>query len=570
MQSWSRFTPVENRKRLLKIVTYADAKQVKEYRLSYDFNNSFRADILSAIQECGRDDFCFRPTSFEWEGGGINGISSSSEGNTVNYFYHMFEGNDRRIETQGVFSDFNGDGIVDFSRATFVDSGNHNLRSVSHGNGTGFSNAGYSLPNYIWFSADEFGEIRSEGIVVDINGDGIPDYTQGTKWSDGVKKLKVYHGTGKSSGARFIDSGYSLPAQVYYNKKGAIDGRQEGLLVDFNGDGRLDYIYGACSDGTTFCNALKIWLHNGNGFTLQTYRLPKRLFRKESGSSKFRGVPEGILVDFNGDGWLDFSTATRYKEGGGDLTVYNGSATGFKPAGYILPDKVYFNFGDEYKVKTEAVIQDINGDGLPDFATGTKWTDENRKDLKVYYGTGEGFTAAGYDLPGELFENKATGSIFRQKAELRDMNGDGRMDFVYGSCSGNGASCSALKIHYNTGKGFVQNGSLPARLFRPGSDYKSYPEGLLLDFDGDGLPDFSRATQYIDGNSHRQRHLNKNTGAPILAKITEGRGRVREITYMRLNDKSNNAKTGEKIYERSQPVVNQSSQANRRRWNIPP
>ncbi len=524
-QTYTRYvpyTPVKNGLRLQKIQIQYRQSTFKQYNFTYTRRATIGVDLVDTIQECAGNQ-CFRPTKFTWGDNPASGINPNAENNVSVfplYFSNLHEYESRPL---GVYADFNGDGIPDFSPAMKSQNGTTDY-TVHHGTGTGFKAAGYQLPNNIYKSKGTRSKV--EGVLRDINGDGLPDYSRATCFKSGNCQLKVYHGTG----AGFVDSGYLLPKRLYYNDPGSMDNlRQEGVLLDMNGDGRLDLIH-----------LNKVYLHTGSGFSATPFKLPRPIIEFDPNS--YAAKPGGVLQDFNGDGIMDFSRATSWQNNAlpADYRVYHGTGAGFVDAGYKLPDKVYHTKLHSYLSKVEGVLRDINGDGLPDYSRATCFKPGNICNLKVYHGTGAGFVDSGYFLPGQLYYNDG-GSMhnLRQEGVLQDLNGDGRLDLI-----------RFQRVYYHTGKGYSGRTDLPHTLIEfDNSSYATKRAGLLLDFNGDGLPDFSRATRWSNNQTRKTLHLNRWYGAPRIERIAEAHaannktnGRIRDIQYMRLNDPQPNPK----------------------------
>lgn len=551
------FAPMKKNRRLNRIVTSASNSTVKEYRLTYA-DDLYPASRLVSITECGQGE-CFAPTDFNWQAEPTTSpdkIDLAADGNVRKLYFNR--NSSANTKTEGVYADFNGDGFMDFSAATCWND-NKCDKKVYHGSKTGFTYANYDLPGRVFYNDRHGNRFITEGVVADINGDGLPDFSRANciKGQSNCL-LKVWHGTGSG----FVDSGYSLPDRLFYSDSGKFEARTDGLLKDFNGDGRLDYVNAICEEGAD-CAAQKhnVYFHTGNGFQQQSFQLPNPYFLVENGG--FKSVAEGVLEDMNGDGLVDYSRATEWTDGTRDLKVWHGTGSGFESAGYELPGAVHYNSRTEYEGRPHGVLAEINGDGLLDYTRGSGREDQaltpHLANTKIYHGTASGFVDAGYRLPGLMIMYRTTGlkpSDYSVSGTFVDFNGDNRPDFVMGRCL-KMHSCPTptgyhqLVFHHN-GKSFVNSGyQLPGGLTNyNNSHHITQNVGVVEDFNGDGLPDYSPANELKGSHVRLERHLNLHRGAPILALISEGNGRDIAITYMRLNDRTLNPATGKVIHTR--------------------
>jgi hypothetical protein len=133
--------------------------------------------------------------------------------------------------------------------------------------------------------------------LVDLNGDGLPDFVA-SRWIDANNKPKqVLLNTGKG----WLDAPhYVLPEFLSADPVSDIGAR----LIDLNGDGLPDFIHSRNATGTPLKGA---WLNTGNGWMplppakVDAYVLPEYLSYDPMGS----GIG-AMLIDINGDGLPDF------------------------------------------------------------------------------------------------------------------------------------------------------------------------------------------------------------------------------------------------------------------------
>ena len=556
-------TIIEQTKRLTNIKTYADNNLIKDYRLSYDYSSMTKRSRLKSIEEWDAYLNHLPKTEFTWQEETSPDFSDNGKDLPNKIFYH---GSDFASRTEGVLADFNGDGILDFSPASQWGSGGTAILDIYHGGhttGNWFQDSGYDLADEIFFHGDGFNS-RREAVLRDFNGDGLVDFARG--WWEGYNNCNykdssydVYH----NNGSGFTEASYDLPDKIFYVLRSDVPERYfriEGEVADFNGDGRADFTRGSNWDGGP--SYYDVYHGNGSGFSDAGYDLPNKLFYHEeedgcTDAEDYISRREGILADFNGDGILDFSTASDWDGGSANYDVYHGTGSGFVDAGYDLPNKIFYH-GSDFKTRTEGVLADFNGDGILDFSTASDW-DGGSSNYDVYHGTGSGFVDAGYDLPNKIFYH---GSDFKTRTEgiLADFNGDGILDFS--TASGWDGGSANLDVYHGTGSGFVDAGyDLPNKIFYHGSDFKTRTEGVLVDINGDGILDFSTASEWDGGSSDYNIH-ELNLVPDLITKVTTGIGAEIEVTYEPLTDssvytKESNAEYPERDIQTPMYVVSQ-------------
>ncbi len=493
---------LERRKRLKRVNISVDGEQLKSYVLNYGYSNTTHASLINSIDECALNE-CREIASFTYHQPG-NGFTDNQFNLPGKIFFN--DKDSSKFKVEGTLEDFNGDGILDYANGTCYDNGSCNDKQVHLGTGKGFIRSNFKLISKTNYNEFNGWRAKLESVFTDFNGDGLIDFTKGTCWvgshcehrvhlnngegfnsnpsfnlwgklylnetggwnyrtegilrdfngdglldyspafcrTNGSCSIRVYHGTKNG----FIDTGYNLPEKVFQvDETGRWGGRQDAILEDFNGDGLVDFARASSASDRS------IWLSTGNGFRKADYKLPKHQIYSFYGSTdNFKSKLEGIFADFNGDGLVDFSRATCWDEGNCDLDIYHNTGKGFVNSGYRLPGHILKNESRGWRVIKEGLLADFNGDGLLDFASGLCDRSE-QCDKQIYFGTGRGFVSAGenfpsssYFLPGKAFHLMNTWEI-KTEAVFADFNGDGAIDYTRGTHWNSGRKDYGIKLN---------------------------------------------------------------------------------------------------------------------------
>ncbi len=189
-----------------------------------------------------------------------------------------------------------------------------------------------------------------------------------------------------------------------------------------------------------------------------------------------------VLVDVDGDGWLDLVTVTTFSEqprilmnlgndGGGTwqgflYTAADNRLPTFSPA----PKFCAVGFGD------------VTGNGAPDLF----FVDyDNNLEDRLLINNGSGFFT---DQTATRMTAAMSESVFGTDSHILDVNGDGWNDLVKNYASGNGAppgTVPSVRVLYNDGTG---NFTFMDLIYSPGSGGPYMVEPA--DWNSDGRPDF--------------------------------------------------------------------------------
>jgi hypothetical protein len=280
--------------------------------------------------------------------------------------------------------------------------------------------------------------------VADFNGDGNLDAAvvdHGSPMAAG--DLRVLLGNGDGT---FVSGG------AYRGGGGPV----AVVTGDFFGDGNIDIVVASTVSPAGMGGQLAVLRGNGDG-TFQPAVFTQLV-----------GTPTALAVgDFNGDGNLDLLVA---EVGDGRTTgIYellgNGDGTFRQGAHFPL-----LNAGG--KPTAVAVLGDIDGDGIPDFAATVATPNAVTGYVAVWLSSDPNMTPQLYRV-----------GVNPSSLVAADFNGDSIVDLAVAN-TGTNAAPGSVSVLYGNGDGTFQS----AVNFAAGTD----PTNLAVgDFNGDGLPDLA-------------------------------------------------------------------------------
>jgi hypothetical protein len=304
-------------------------------------------------------------------------------------------------EFPGVFfstaawSDYNNDGQLDFFLAgdtNFFSSGFFDLFSrVFRNSGTGFTDANAGLTP-ISHGSVAWGDYDNDGrLDLLLTGDRIDNPL--------LASSNIVSEVWRNTSTGFTKINLGLPGVDYSSV----------AWVDYDNDGRLDFLLSGRTNAFTGTPITQIWRNTGSGFTNINARLP--------------GVTGGACAwgDYDNDGRLDLLLTgyTNYTSFGSVSNiiseVWRNTGNGFSNINAGLP--AIFN--------SSVAWGDYDNDGRPDIliAGATNFTSSYLSTgfvSQIWRNTGSGFTRVNADLPGA-----ATGSC-----AWGDYDNDGRLDIL--------------------------------------------------------------------------------------------------------------------------------------------
>jgi FG-GAP-like repeat/FG-GAP repeat len=306
-----------------------------------------------------------------------------------------------------VIGDFNGDGKPDLAEMVSNQIGGTTTHQISvvlsNGNGT-FQNA--QLTSTI-------GNTNDSIFVGDVNGDGKDDI------------LQVHPGLTPSTVDVLLSNGDGTFTAGTNSQLSAFT-LNGGILIDVNGDGKLDIL----TIDSQSLGIVSVALGNGNG-----------TFQAATTLATLTGpAPNQIFfADFNGDGKLDFAGTVNNQ-----LRVYLSSGSNFlSPASLVTSN-------DQYGASV-SVAGDLTGDGKPEIIS----VNDQVNTVTVYVNNGDGTFQTGV-----YYNNTGNEYMYPYAAAVADFNQDGKNDLAvsdyYGGSvtifTGNGdGTLTASPIAYDTG-----------------------------------------------------------------------------------------------------------------------
>jgi hypothetical protein len=327
-------------------------------------------------------------------------------------------------------ADFNGDGNPELAVANWNSNGTVSLL-VNQGDGT------FAPP--VYYAA---GSGSRSVAAADLNGDGKPDLVV-ANWNSVIVSVLLNLGNG------------TFAAKVDY---AVGDGPVSISAADVNGDGTLDLAVaetGDCEEGC-FGGKVSVLLNLGDG----SFSPP---VDHDAGR-----VPSSVTAaDLNGDGKLDLVVSDKeecfdYGCSGGGINVLLNLGDGTFAA------KVNYTVGAD---PDSVVAMDLNGDGKPDLAATSYYSDSIS--VLLNHGDGTLFAAVTY-TPG----------WFPDAVAAADLNGDGRPDLTVANWG--------VSVLLNLGNGTF-------------AEAVNYTAGTLpdavaaVDLNGDGMPDLAVANAGYSG-----------------------------------------------------------------------
>ena len=497
-------TRLSNSQLLTDIRTYvlddsSAERMVKHYALGYNFfdlqgNTAAATPVgrLETVKECGSDDTCFRPISFQWNAWhNLTDMTFGASVSAANHALSIKGGVSDELQYKRMFADMDGDGKLDV--VLFGSDGVYIL--YANDLGAGANNFSGSLTqvstdfdsgNYWFDQTASSGEFPRH--LIDMNHDGHPDIVgfhhdsgkaHNLPTGAGIYMATWNVGTGRfnamtnvvGGAGKFVDNNWG---KLTCNNL-TDDAVAPRYLVDMDDDGYPD-ILGINSDGVWFAR----WDPSVNAFATPVSVSTQMKMDNAAVTGDCMGVDRQpiYLADMNGDGFADL---VYVRMDGVHVMLWNPATQSF-----LAPNTTVFTeFKSDYRKNTlyPTWLIDMNGDGYPDlvnFSSGG---------IRVALWNGTSFNPSTLwtaEFPTSSSTN--TGNFPRR---IVDLNGDGYPDVLEFRSDGVWAAMS-------NGQGKIFPATLWTSEFA-GMTKDAYNGNTwqidtktprhLMDIDGDGIPE---------------------------------------------------------------------------------
>lgn len=306
------------------------------------------------------------------------------------------------------------------------------------------------------------GQVNAGEVVASSTQRGTATESIQTTLNPGTYYIRVHPGT------PFANANYRL------NVSAINTGVTLGTFVDFNGDGKGDFIRQEKSAwDDDMINTANVYLSNGDG----TFR------RVDSLDWTFKGdLTNLIFGDYNGDGRTDF---IRQEKGVWDDDNINTANIYLSNGDGTFRSQLLTNWGNMKGDFTNLIVGDYNGDRRTDFIRQEKgaWDDDNISTAEVYLSNGNG------TFRSQLLTNSDNMKGDFTNLMVGDYNGDGRSDFIRQEKGGwDDDDISTAEVYLSNGNGTFRSQLLTDWQFMKGD----FTNLIVGDYNGDGRSDFIR------------------------------------------------------------------------------
>jgi len=457
--------------------------------------------------------------------------------------------------------DFNGDGFEDLAVGA---------PGRNNDEGAAYVYSGKTGNLQIVFTGTAFNQRFGHAVaaVGDVNGDGRTDFAVGAPRVHQHPVLYLWAGTVR------VYSGLSL-SQLYtvfassplYAEEGEFGTSVTGL-GDFNNDGTVDWAAGGPKHGVdsqhnpenrgfvqvrsgSNASVLQSFISgqddqyfgaavagpgdlNGDGYDDLLVGAPFNagtgvaaayrggpsntpLFIKPGGSTTHYGAMVAAIGDINSDGYADLAVGAPFDDGfdenGGRLELLSGKTFG-------VIDEIFPTTDDAFAGAALTMIDDFDGDDVPDYAVGIPGADFDAEDAGAVFihSGGNGSRLLIMDGSG------AAGDEFGASvARLGDVNNDGDQEIAIGSPRANKVTIFPTGIQIDAGKVQIQTLWPPQTIKTvwgaAAGDQFGFSVASGFDVNQDGVTDVIAGAPYSNANgsdSGEVRILSGVNGAKLL------------------------------------------------------
>ena len=297
--------------------------------------------------------------------------------------------------------DFNGDGKMDYMWIPL----DQEFWNVAYATGTGFSVVERAIPMGIG-GANSYHLAADYMRFADYNGDGRMDLMWMPNWQE-------YWNVAYATDTGFTIVERALPASIG-GFKSYHSGAQWMRTGDFNGDGKMDYMWIPLNQ--EFWN---VAYSTGTGFSVVERAIPMGI----GGANSYHLAADYMrFADYNGDGRMDFMWMPNWQE---YWNVAYATDTGFTIVERALPASIG-GFKTYHSGAQWMRTGDFNGDGKMDYM----WIPLNQEFWNVAYATGTGFSVVERAIPMGIGGANSY-HLAADYMRFADYNGDGRMDYMW-------------------------------------------------------------------------------------------------------------------------------------------